>query len=179
MNQAAADASTGPRTQEGKAASSKNATKHGAFAAIAFIPAGMQADFDRLYERYRVAFLPPNATPGQLIIFENLVKDAWNEYRIEILIATINGEQPNDPMNKWDFDKLYRTLTRVKSSYRANLKLLQAIQTAQLLVELLPAAILEGKIVPGLVNFQQLITLTKRTAKVLAQTTEIGEMIGV
>jgi len=170
MNTAAASASTGPRTPEGKATSSKNATKHGFRAATAFIPKGMEEDYKTMHDRYESAFLRPNAPEAQVIVFEDLLKDAWNIYRIEILIATINNEQPDDPMNKWDFDKLHRNLMRAKASYRTNLKLLQALQTTQLLTEMLPAEIIEGKTISGLIDFQQVLNLTKRTTKALSQT---------
>jgi len=179
MNTAAAAASTGPRTPEGKATSSKNATKHGFRAATAFIPKGMEQDYKEMHDRYESAFLLPNATEAQVIIFEDFLKDAWNVYRIEILIANINGQQPDDPMNKWDFDKLHRNLMRAKASYRTNLKLLQALQTTQLLQEMLPPEILAGKTVSGLINFQQVLTLTKRTTQTFGHTPDMAAFNGV
>jgi len=179
MNTAAASASTGPRTPEGKATSSQNALKHGFRAATVFIPKGMEQDYKDFHDRYEAAFLLPNATPAQIIIFEDLLKDAWNTHRIEILIATINDEQPDDPMNQWDFNKLHRNLLRSKSSYNRNLKLLQAIQTTQLLQEILPAEITAGKTISGLINFQQVLNLTKRTTRALREATNFADLNGV
>jgi len=172
-------AATGPRTPEGKAISSQNALKHGFRAATAYIPPGMEDDFNQMREDYTAAFLTPKSTPAEHIVFNNLLKDAWNIYRVELLIATINGEQPDDPMNKWDFDKLDRTLNRTKASYRTNMKQLQTIQSTQLVQQFLPPEILEGKTVAPLMNFQQVVNLTKRTHSALAATQQTDPMHAV
>ena len=57
-NQRNAQASTGPKSPEGKSASSRNATKHGLAGTFQVLPHESQADFDRLLQRYCVEFQP-------------------------------------------------------------------------------------------------------------------------
>jgi hypothetical protein len=153
-----------------------NAITNGFRASAAFVPKGMEPDFLRIRTDYTEAYLTPGAKIAEILIFEDLLKDAWNIFRIEVLIATLGEEQPNDPMNHWDFDKLDRTLTRTKTSFRHNLKRLADIQNTTLLLTFLPEEITK-RTIPALANFRltiKTVSLTKRTVQ--ATPAEVANM---
>jgi len=158
--------STGPVTPEGKAISSMNALRHGFRSSILLVPSGLEEDFERLQSDYREAFLTPNASKAETILFENFFRDAWNIFRIETLIATLGQEQPADPMNEWDFNKLHRHLLRTKSSYNTSFKRLKDLQNTVLLLTFLPEEITK-RTIPAIANFREMLNLTKRTTETL------------
>ena len=52
-NRANSELSTGPRTEEGKARSSQNSLKHGAFSKSILLPGESQEEFDALFAGLR------------------------------------------------------------------------------------------------------------------------------
>jgi hypothetical protein len=79
-NQKNALRSTGPRTPEGKAASSTNAVVHGLCARTAVIPGESQAALDRLREDLSRSWLPANER--ELFLFEEVVLASWRLVRL-------------------------------------------------------------------------------------------------
>ena len=75
-NRANAQSSTGPQTDEGKAASSQNARKHGLSAASIFIPPGREDEFKSLYTHFFDEIRPVG--PLQAEYFEQLIHARWN-----------------------------------------------------------------------------------------------------
>jgi hypothetical protein len=79
-NRANAQRSTGPRTEEGKAASSLNAVKTGLTGRTILLPAEDAASYEAHIERYRQEFQPVGARETQLV--QNLADTQWRLDRI-------------------------------------------------------------------------------------------------
>lgn len=75
-NRANAQSSTGPQTEEGKAAASQNARKHGLSAASIFIPPGREDEFKELYSDFFHEIRPVG--PLQAEYFDQLIHARWN-----------------------------------------------------------------------------------------------------
>ena len=73
--------STGPKTDEGKAASSQNAVKHGFFAHEALVRGESQTDFDLHREAFLAEYRPVGATESMLA--ERIVSLSWRLQRAE------------------------------------------------------------------------------------------------
>jgi hypothetical protein len=67
--------STGPRTPEGKAASSKNRLAHGLCSASLLLHGEDPADFDALRQQLHQTFAP--ATPEETLLTDQLVEATW------------------------------------------------------------------------------------------------------
>ncbi len=79
--------STGPRTPEGKARSSKNALKHGLFSQDAVIPGEDPAEFDRHLTLYEDTYLPHNCIERELVL--QIADSAWRMRRLSRIEATV------------------------------------------------------------------------------------------
>jgi len=170
--------STGPRTPEGKATSSRNALKHGLRSALVYIPEGLKEEFAVLSEHYTAAFLKPNCTAAQKIMFDELLKAAWTVERIQLaMIGQGLGTATCDPISRWDYEKLQKHLTRTEASFRFYLKQLQSIQTNEVLAEILPE--LTERTLPPLVNSKYIANTIKRTAKTQAEKSDFADLNGV
>jgi hypothetical protein len=86
-NRQNAQLSTGPRTPEGKAASSANATKHGLSAGFRVLDNENQEEFDELIAEYHRTFKPAN-THEQFLI-EEMVQSRWRLARVRRLEAEL------------------------------------------------------------------------------------------
>ena len=71
--------SHGPVTEEGKAKSSQNALRHGAFASIVLLVSESPILFDSLTEDFIQTFQPANAVETKIV--ERLVAASWREQR--------------------------------------------------------------------------------------------------
>jgi hypothetical protein len=80
-NRANAQKSTGPRTPEGKAASSFNALKHGMDAASTVIPGEDPAEYERLAAGYRESFNPES--PLEEFHVNTLIRCDWQKRRLQ------------------------------------------------------------------------------------------------
>jgi len=157
--------STGPKTPEGKAISSQNALKHGLRSTRVQVPPGMEEDFTEMRDRYRAAFLPHKPSPSEEIIFESFLKDAWNIFRLENHMERPFGEnRENDALNRYEPKQHITMLARLKASYNRNLKMLQTIQTNQLLQKTLPEPI-DPETLPPLAIVSPIVALSKQTGK--------------
>ncbi len=94
--------STGPRTQEGKAAVSQNAVKHGLLAERDVICSESQADFDQ-YRDQLLAELDP-ASPMESMLAERIVTLFWRLKRICSIqnqaIDALNADNTPSPLAK-------------------------------------------------------------------------------
>jgi len=70
----------GPRTQQGKQKSSRNATKHGIFSAVIVFKTEPKAEYEELLEGLRVT-LQPEGTLEELLV-EKLAVFAWRQRRL-------------------------------------------------------------------------------------------------
>ncbi len=76
INRENAQKSTGPRTPEGKAASSKNAFKHGIYSNEVVIPGEDAAGYEELLADLRAEHQP--VTPTQEILVEEIAQHYWH-----------------------------------------------------------------------------------------------------
>src|SRR5450432_2524990 len=105
-NRRNAQNSTGPRTAEGKAASSMNAIKSGIYAASSVIPGEDPADLAALTARLYQSCQPQTDIEGLLV--DNIIRHSWRLRRFdridaELLIHTIedtNYPSPHGPAGK-------------------------------------------------------------------------------
>ena len=99
--------STGPRTNEGKAAASQNAVKHGLLTRQDVITSESQADFD-LYREQLLAELAP-VSPMESMLAERIVTLSWRLKRVcRIQNQTIDAM--NAPKTPSPLDKLTQSL---------------------------------------------------------------------
>ena len=101
-NQANAQLSTGPRTEEGRARSAANATKHGLSSAFRVLPHEDQDEFNDLLDKAREDHEP--ATEHQAFLVEQMVKTHWLLVRAQRLemrafeyLAGLLTADPDDP----------------------------------------------------------------------------------
>ena len=94
--------STGPRTNEGKAAVSQNAVKHGLLAEHDVICSESQADFD-LYRQQILDELNP-VSPMESMLAERVVALSWRLKRVcrfqNLAIDALNADQTSNPLKK-------------------------------------------------------------------------------
>ena len=94
--------STGPRTNNGKAAVSKNAVKHGLLARQDVITSECQADFD-LYRDQILDELTP-VSPMESILAERIVTLSWRLKRVSkiqnLTIDVLNAPKTPSPLAK-------------------------------------------------------------------------------
>ena len=83
-NQKNAQASTGPRTPEGKAASSQNAIKHGATASRVVLAFEDPAEFERVHAEFCRQLRP--ATFLERFLIEDMVAAHWRMTRMQRVI---------------------------------------------------------------------------------------------
>ena len=87
-NRANAALSTGPRTAQGKSASSKNATSHGLYAAIVVVHHWEnQADFDLLRQQYCERFCPLDRVESDIV--DRMVDSEWRRNRVISIETTL------------------------------------------------------------------------------------------
>ncbi len=101
-NRRNAQNSTGPRTNEGKAAVSQNAVKHGLLTRHDVISSESQADFD-LYRRQLLDELAP-VSPMESMLAERIVTLSWRLKRVcsiqKQTIDALNAPKTFDPLAK-------------------------------------------------------------------------------
>lgn len=131
-NQANAQLSSGPKTPEGKATSSRNATKHG-FRGRLHVRDHEREEFEALVEAHRAELNPQG--PLENLIFDKLITAAWHLFRLEWAETELlkNGDKESfvygHPEAYAILDTMYRyRQSHERSLYRA-LKELRALQT--------------------------------------------------
>ena len=125
-NQSNAQASTGPRTAEGKSAVSQNAQKHGLTATNPVICSlEEQAAFNALLAAYQYELHP--YTPSEQTIFKQLVTAAWNIdrcHRLEAELAQSSGIDPLiDESASKTLDRIETYRSRAERLFHRNLKI--------------------------------------------------------
>jgi hypothetical protein len=88
-NAANASLSTGPRTDEGKARSSRNAVKHGLTSRQLVIAPGQEDEFAELHDSLLAQLAPEGAI--EMSLFNLLLHAAWNLQRFRTLEAQLIG----------------------------------------------------------------------------------------
>ena len=159
-NAANASLSTGPRTEEGKARSSRNAVKHGLTSKHLVIAPGEEEEFAELHDSLLSQLSPEGAL--EMGLFNMLCHAAWNLQRFRALEAQLmaNGlDSLLDERTAKTLDRLQRYAASNQRSYFSALKELRTVQNNRLL-----RLALEGQDddtpLPELVSIAE---LTKRT----------------
>jgi hypothetical protein len=140
-NRLNAQKSTGPRTPEGKRASSQNALKSGLDAESQFVPGESPQEFAALQAEYFERFAP--TSPEQRFQVDNLIRNEWllrRYHRVEAQVwqyqSTLcdqsSGVQLGEAFSKAAtiFQRLARRIAAVEKSYKeamAELTRLQAV----------------------------------------------------
>ena len=125
--------STGPRTDAGKARSSRNAVKHGLTSKQLVIAPGQEDEFAEFHDSLFTQLAPEGAL--EMGLFNMLVHAAWNLQRFRTLEAQLmtNGlDSLLDETTAKALDRLQRYASSNQRAYYAALKELRAVQTNRL-----------------------------------------------
>ncbi|MGA3019768.1 MAG: hypothetical protein ABSF62_21825 [Bryobacteraceae bacterium] len=153
--------STGPRTAEGKAASSRNAFKSGLDADSQFCYGEQREDFYRLQVEYFTRFSPQS--PEERFYVDTLLRNEWSLrrlFRAEAHLWEFNtshaSRRDGAPLGEGFhnsspvFMRLHRRITLFEKSYREALADLRALQEARLAAPEAPARATEEELTyPG------------------------------
>lgn len=169
-NRANAQNSTGPKTEAGKATSSRNATRHGFSSTAPMVTEEQLPEFLELQEELARDFRPVGIT--EMHLFKEMLNAIWNLHRIKLnrrrILLSTNHEQgaTEDATIIAMYERLDRYQTRNERTYYRALNQLREIQTERALREqsILPSA-------PPLVKRSKLIPLTKRS-QIISQNSE-------
>jgi|SRR5579884_1546420 len=144
-NQKNASHSTGPRTPEGKAASSQNAVKTGVTSSKVVLPFESEAEYDALFRDF-VAQLAP-ATPIERLLVENVTNAHWRLRRVQAaqnsyLARELKFRHVSDPllatadvMLSKEMQRLHKYETSYRREFESAWRRLQAIQKERRLQE--------------------------------------------
>jgi hypothetical protein len=122
-NQANSQLSTGPKTPEGKQASSRNSLKHGLTSRELALSPEDQPVFDELHAAYLAELQPQGMLETEM--FNSIVHAAWNLRRVRALEAAIPFE---DEQNEPKLARLTRYYKRFESTL---LKCTRELRTLQ------------------------------------------------
>src|ERR1700733_345130 len=75
-NRENAQHSTGPKTEQGKAASAGNAVRHSLTARGLIVPLGMETDFENVESAFRINLIPVGGL--EEVIFQRILESGWN-----------------------------------------------------------------------------------------------------
>ncbi len=159
-NQANAQHSTGPVTDEGKTRVSQNALRHGLTARHLVIREDEHEEFDALQDALSEELAPQGAM--EEIVFQDLLHAAWNLHRFRRIEAEVSRgavEDFTDPVTTTVLDRLSRYQARAQRARQKALQELRVLQTNRTLraVKLTPEQEAE---VPAIVSVND---LTKQT----------------
>jgi len=171
-NVANAQLSTGPRTEAGKARSSRNALKHGLTSKDLIVREDEKEIFEQLQKDLRDQLTPEGA--AELFTFNQLVRAAWNIERAQRLETDlfVNGLDPllDDSAAK-TLDRIHRYAAQSERSYYRHLKELRVLQTNRVLRDV-KMSDEDQQVCPVLVSYND---VTKRShAEVQAEAFDIA-----
>ena len=165
LNKAAANAanaklSTGPKTEDGKAKSSRNALKHGLTAQDVVVEPGREAEFEAYRDALQQDLGPEGA--AEMEFFNRLVHAGWTLQRIREIESAMMREGILDPLldesETKTLDRMLRYHTTFERTYNRSLKELRILQTNRALRHMVPQEIVSH--IPALASVND---LTKRT----------------
>lgn len=152
--------STGPRTEEGKAASSRNALKHGLTATEVVVAPGQEAEFAAYRDDLRQDLGPQGA--AEMEIFNRAIHAGWNLHRIREMESAMMREGILDPLldesETKTLDRMLRYYSLYDRIYNRSIRELRILQTNRALRHLVPPEVAAE--IPTLVSID---ALTKRT----------------
>ncbi|MCZ2150693.1 MAG: hypothetical protein LC126_23325 [Bryobacterales bacterium] len=135
INRENAKQSTGPKTEAGKAASSRNALKEGFSASFAIVVPEDQPCYDEFLVKLREELQPQGVQEED--IFRRISLASWNIRRIEKLTLALYEEQGLDPLASGDpatvtkFERYTRHHTLNERSYFRGIKHLRRLQDSR------------------------------------------------
>jgi len=163
-NRANAQHSTGARTQEGKAAVSHNALKHGLSAKYVPLSESERPQFEALEANLRDEIKPSGAL--QESVFQDLAAAAWKRSVVNRLLAeasssteSIFDDEPSDRIRK-----LQRHKADQDRAFHKALRLLKELQTNEQL-----QASLATEDHPGLADYAKITKQTQTQARFIAE----------
>ena len=126
---------SGRNTPEGRANSSRNATRHGLTAMHPVVTETDRPEFEALEAHLRFSLAPTGFL--QELTYSRILISAWNMQRVlKLENALLEHSLGEDPLSNPDTEKqaaLYqRYYARFEGSYRANLRELERLQRLQL-----------------------------------------------
>jgi hypothetical protein len=167
--------STGPRTEEGKAASSRNALKHGLTAKDLVVREDEREEFESLKSDLDAELAPEGVL--ETITFNQILHAAWNIQRfrrLESWLMSGDVDPVLDDSAAKTLDRLYRYVRTAERTYDRAIKQLQALRTNRALkaVKLNEE---EQALVPQLVSVNDLLKRNNAevTAKALDMATQM------
>ena len=123
--------STGPRTEEGKAASSQNSRTHGFSSKQFVIIPGQEEEFETFSGNLRENVQPEGALEDEL--FVQLLHSAWNLRRCRLaeteLAANVTVDPLLDDTNEAKLRRIDLYARRAQAAFNRTLKELRVIQT--------------------------------------------------
>ena len=128
-NVANASLSTGPRTEEGKARSSRNAVKHGLTSKHLVIAPGEEEEFAELHDSLLSQLSPEGAL--EMGLFRMLVHAAWNLERFRALEAQLMTNGLDSLLDERTAKALDRLQRYANSNQRAYFSALRELRTVQ------------------------------------------------
>jgi hypothetical protein len=160
---------TGPRTEAGKAASSKNAMRHGLTSMKPVVTEADRPEFEALEAHLRFSLAPTGFL--QELTYSRILISGWNMQRVlKLENALLDQSLGEDPLSNPDTEKqaaLYqRYYARFEGSYRANLRELERLQRLQMISDI---HFNEMKSPLGALHDLQIIQRAQRDAKRNAQ----------
>jgi hypothetical protein len=128
-NAANAALSTGPRTEEGKAHSSRNAVKHGLTSKQLVIAPGEEDRFAELHDSLHDQLAPAGAL--EMSLFNMLVHAAWNLERFRTLEAELMANGVDALLDERTGKALDRLQRYASANQRSYFRVLQELRTLQ------------------------------------------------
>ena len=130
--------STGPRTAQGKAASSMNALRHGLRARTVVLPGENQEDFDQLHAALQDQYQPQ--TPSEQLLVDQAAIAQWKLVRAEAFEAQTFAGEPDPKARLAAFDRITQVQCRLERAFFKAYKELDRIKTAREKQSAQPAA---------------------------------------
>jgi hypothetical protein len=120
---------TGPKTPEGKAASSMNALRHGLRARKVVLPDEKPEEFDEIFTGLQDQFQPQN--PGEQYLVDQAAIAQWKLVRAEVYQARSREKDPSIEACSAVFCKMTLVTGRLERTYSRAYKELERIKAAR------------------------------------------------
>ena len=124
---------TGPRTDEGKQASSQNNRQHGLSTANIIVSAEERPSFDQMEAELRDEIVP--AGPLENFAFQCLITANWQIDRCRQKEAALRALESNQ-QNEANLEKIHRYYMRWEGSYKSALREIRMLQTDRAIQEI-------------------------------------------
>jgi hypothetical protein len=108
--------SHGPKTEEGRKKSSRNAVKHGLYSACVVLSTEPRKQYDEMLDAYLHEFQPEG--PVELDLVEEMVAAKWRQRRLWAIEADLFEEEMMEAKAKLDDDEIeYTPITPLTRAY--------------------------------------------------------------